>query len=72
MILDNFASSATVYGDPASVPIIEAFARAHTNRYGHSKRVIKGLLSWAALRSLDPMGADAWRWQSANPLGYRA
>jgi UDP-glucose 4-epimerase len=31
----------------------------------------KRLLGWEALRSLDEMCADAWRWQSANPNGYR-
>ena len=29
-------------------------------------------LGWAAERSLDTMCADAWRWQAANPRGYRA
>lgn len=28
------------------------------------------LLGWQAQRSLDDMCADAWRWQSQNPLGY--
>jgi UDP-glucose 4-epimerase len=27
-------------------------------------------LGWAAVRGLDQMCADAWRWQSANPKGY--
>jgi UDP-glucose 4-epimerase len=27
-------------------------------------------LGWRATRSFDQMCADAWRWQSANPLGY--
>jgi len=30
----------------------------------------KTLLGWRALRSLDHMCADSWRWQSANPQGY--
>ncbi len=30
------------------------------------------LLGWRATRTLDDMCADAWRWQSANPHGYRA
>ena len=34
-----FSSSATVSGDPASVPITEVFPRSHTNPYGHSKLV---------------------------------
>jgi UDP-glucose 4-epimerase len=29
------------------------------------------LLHWRASRSLDEMCADAWRWQSRNPNGYR-
>ena len=31
----------------------------------------KRLLGWEAMRSLDEMCADAWRWQSGNPNGYR-
>lgn len=27
-------------------------------------------LGWAAVRDLDQMCVDAWRWQSQNPLGY--
>ena len=30
------------------------------------------LLGWAARRGLDEMCADAWRWQAANPTGFRA
>ncbi len=29
------------------------------------------LLGWRASRGLDQMCADAWRWQSGNPNGYR-
>jgi UDP-glucose 4-epimerase len=29
------------------------------------------LLNWRATRSLADMCADAWRWQSSNPDGYR-
>lgn len=29
------------------------------------------LLGWKSSRDLDRMCADAWRWQSANPNGYR-
>jgi UDP-glucose 4-epimerase len=28
------------------------------------------LLGWRAVRDLDAMCADAWRWQSRNPAGY--
>jgi UDP-glucose 4-epimerase len=61
-----FSSSATVYGDPVSVPITEDFARSHTNPYGHTKLVIEDML--AALQNSDP------RWKVAvlryfNPVG---
>lgn len=61
-----FSSSATVYGDPASVPITEDFARSHTNPYGHSKLVIEDMLT--ALRLASP----AWRvgvLRYFNPVG---
>ncbi len=31
----------------------------------------RALLGWQATRDIDTMCADAWRWQSGNPLGYR-
>jgi len=62
-----FSSSATVYGDPASVPIAEHFPRSHTNPYGHTKLVIEDMLQavraaspeWrvAVLRYFNPVGA---------------
>jgi UDP-glucose 4-epimerase len=61
-----FSSSATVYGDPASVPITEDFPRTHTNPYGHTKLVIEDMLA-AQLRA-DP----AWRigvLRYFNPVG---
>jgi UDP-glucose 4-epimerase len=53
-----FSSSATVYGDPATVPITEDFPRSHTNPYGHTKLVIEDMLS--ALRQGGTASA-AWR-----------
>jgi len=61
-----FSSSATVYGDPASVPITEDFPLSHTNPYGHSKLVIEEML--ASLRIASP----AWRvgvLRYFNPVG---
>ena len=61
-----FSSSATVYGDPASVPITEDFTRSHTNPYGHTKMVCEDMLS--AVRAADP----AWRvgvLRYFNPVG---
>jgi len=62
-----FSSSATVYGDPASVPITEDFPVSATNPYGRSKLIIEEMLgdlyrsdpSWdiALLRYFNPVGA---------------
>jgi UDP-glucose 4-epimerase len=62
-----FSSSATVYGDPASVPITEDFPTAPTNPYGWSKWMTEQVLrdvaatdpSWhiALLRYFNPVGA---------------
>ncbi|WP_342118546.1 UDP-glucose 4-epimerase GalE [Pseudoduganella sp. OTU4001] len=62
-----FSSSATVYGDPASVPITEDFPLSATNPYGHSKLMIEDILrdtakadsGWriALLRYFNPVGA---------------
>jgi UDP-glucose 4-epimerase len=62
-----FSSSATVYGDPASVPIKEDFPLHTTNPYGSTKLMIENILTdiynsdneWsiALLRYFNPIGA---------------
>ncbi len=62
-----FSSSATVYGDPASVPITEDFPVSATNPYGRSKLHIEEILQdiyvaddqWhiGLLRYFNPVGA---------------
>lgn len=62
-----FSSSATVYGDPASVPITEDFPLHTTNPYGSTKLMIENILqdifvsdndwSIALLRYFNPIGA---------------
>jgi UDP-glucose 4-epimerase len=62
-----FSSSATVYGDPASVPIRENFPLSCTNPYGRTKLIVEDFLrdlhnadpSWsiALLRYFNPIGA---------------
>ena len=64
-----FSSSATVYGDPASVPIREDFPTGPTNPYGRTKWMMELVLSdlaaadpeWrvALLRYFNPVGAHA-------------
>jgi len=62
-----FSSSATVYGDPATVPITEDFPLGSTNPYGRTKLMIEEILrDWhasdsslniALLRYFNPIGA---------------
>jgi len=62
-----FSSSATVYGDPQTVPITEDMPLSATNPYGRSKLMIEQILSdlaisdnrWqiALLRYFNPVGA---------------
>ena len=62
-----FSSSATVYGDPAIVPITEEFPLKTSNPYGRSKLMVEDILrdlhkadpTWsiALLRYFNPVGA---------------
>ncbi len=62
-----FSSSATVYGDPASMPIKEDFPLSATNPYGRTKLMLEDILrdlhaadnSWriGLLRYFNPIGA---------------
>ena len=64
-----FSSSATVYGDPQSVPINEAFPLSATNPYGRSKLMVEEMLrdtakadaGWSIglLSYFKPVGAHA-------------
>ena len=74
-----FSSSATVYGDPASVPIREDFPRSTTNPYGASKLMIEDILAdlyksdpeWriARLRYFNPVGAHPSGLIGESPSG---
>ena len=74
-----FSSSATVYGDPASVPIREDFPRSATNPYGRSKLMIEDVLgdlyradpAWriARLRYFNPVGAHPSGLIGEDPRG---
>lgn len=62
-----FSSSATVYGDPASLPITEDFPLSATNPYGQNKLMVEDILrdisfadkDWnvVLLRYFNPVGA---------------
>jgi len=74
-----FSSSATVYGEPASVPIREDFPLAARNPYGRCKLLIEEILrdlekadaAWrvALLRYFNPVGAHASGMIGEDPGG---
>jgi UDP-glucose 4-epimerase len=74
-----FSSSATVYGDPRTVPIREDFPLSATNPYGRSKLMIEDMLrdvakadaAWriALLRYFNPVGAHASGMIGEDPNG---
>ena len=74
-----FSSSATVYGDPVSVPIREDFALSASNPYGRTKLFIEEILrdvqranpDWdiVLLRYFNPVGAHASGLIGEDPAG---
>lgn len=74
-----FSSSATVYGDPATVPIREDFPLGPTNPYGRTKLMIEEILrdlwqaeaSWniVLLRYFNPVGAHQSGLIGEDPRG---
>ena len=74
-----FSSSATVYGDPATVPIREDFPLSSTNPYGATKLHIEDMLrdlyrsneKWklALLRYFNPVGAHESGQIGEDPAG---
>jgi UDP-glucose 4-epimerase len=74
-----FSSSATVYGEPATLPIREDFPLSPGNPYGRTKRMIEDILrdvaatdsGWrvALLRYFNPVGAHASGQIGEDPNG---
>ncbi len=74
-----FSSSATVYGDPTTVPITEDFPLSATNPYGRTKLMIEDILrdlyksdssfNIALLRYFNPIGADRSGRIGEEPFG---
>ncbi|MBU1343394.1 MAG: UDP-glucose 4-epimerase GalE [Proteobacteria bacterium] len=74
-----FSSSATVYGDPLSLPIKEDFPLSATNPYGRTKLMIEEILqdlyrsdkNWniALLRYFNPVGAHKSGEIGEDPFG---
>ena len=74
-----FSSSATVYGEPQALPIVESSPRSATNPYGQSKLMIEYMLEdlaksdnhWQliSLRYFNPIGAHHTGTIGENPNG---
>lgn len=74
-----FSSSATVYGDPERVPVVESQPRSVTNPYGRTKLMIEHMLedlatsdpSWSIvlLRYFNPVGAHPSGRIGEDPTG---
>jgi UDP-glucose 4-epimerase len=74
-----FSSSATVYGNPQTMPILEDFPLSATNPYGRTKLMIEDILrdvyisdnTWniAILRYFNPVGAHASGLIGEDPNG---
>jgi UDP-glucose 4-epimerase len=74
-----FSSSATVYGEPVSVPITEDFSLSYNNPYGHTKLVCEDMLTamrvaipaWrtGVLRYFNPVGAHPSGLIGEDPAG---
>jgi UDP-glucose 4-epimerase len=75
-----FSSSATVYGDPATVPIDESFVTFATNPYGRSKLIVEEILrdiskapnspwNFSLLRYFNPVGAHESGLIGEDPAG---
>jgi UDP-glucose 4-epimerase len=74
-----FSSTAAVYGEPLSTPILEDAALAPTNPYGESKLLVEQMLSWihrihglryASLRYFNVAGAVPGRGEAHEPESH--
>jgi UDP-glucose 4-epimerase len=74
-----FSSTAAVYGEPVSTPIVEDAALCPTNAYGESKLLVEHMLSWihrvhglryASLRYFNVAGAIPGRGEAHEPESH--
>jgi UDP-glucose 4-epimerase len=74
-----FSSTAAVYGEPVSTPILENAALVPTNPYGESKLLVEQMLSWihrvhglryASLRYFNVAGAIPGRGEAHEPESH--
>jgi UDP-glucose 4-epimerase len=74
-----FSSTAAVYGEPESTPILESARLAPTNAYGESKLLVEHMLTWinrihgfryASLRYFNVAGAVEGRGEAHEPESH--
>ncbi len=74
-----FSSTAAVYGEPETTPIVEDAALRPTNPYGESKLLVEQMLGWlqrihglryASLRYFNVAGAIAGRGEAHEPESH--
>lgn len=69
-VLQILAAAGKAVGKPIPHEIVERRPGDIAECYADPSRATEGL-RWSATRDLERMCADAWRWQSGNPDGYR-
>ncbi|MBC7757086.1 MAG: UDP-glucose 4-epimerase GalE [Bdellovibrio sp.] len=69
-VLDVVNAFATVSGKPVPYEFLPRRAGDVAINYADASKAAS-LLGWQATRNLDQMCADAWKWQSHNPEGYK-
>ena len=71
-----FSSSATVYGNPAQIPITETCPKGHcTNPYGQTKSIVEEILTdmhTADVKTKDPRSWNVVLLRYFNPIGAHA
>ncbi|UCE30729.1 MAG: UDP-glucose 4-epimerase GalE [Burkholderiales bacterium] len=70
-VLDMVHAFERASGRPVPYRIVERRPGDIATCYADPQRAAE-LLDWRAEHDIDTMCADAWRWQSANPDGYRS
>ena len=69
-VLEMVAAAERAVGKPIPYDVVERRPGDAEVVYADPTRALD-LLGWKATRGFDEICADSWRWQSANPKGYR-
>ncbi len=70
-VLDMVKAFEKASGRPVPYTIVDRRPGDIASCYADPARA-EALLGWRAGKGIDEMCADGWRWQSANPQGFRA